>query len=391
MPSENSNKELDYLINEIAGCLIKNHLKNSLEQSEWDILIKDDVLKDRIERRVLAIVGAGASKIAGLPLANEALKKLKDEASMPSKALEAELERLTQIYKLDRDAFETYLRALSTSVFEAQKLRDNLQKMYGHRFMPVLSYEILAHMLKHRFLDAIINFNFDELLDQSIEDELDPEEYYHILSDGDCPDEGKLRETYPELPFYIKPHGTAGYKSTLRFTREDYYGLPFDIQRVLRYLLTEKPVVLLIIGFGMQSFEFNHILEDAHPDSRMYHINLKNPVKNTHLAPFSCNRLLDIKTLDGVNGALRKIWESVRKGFQEEYKPRDITRHILITQTFFHDINDYNVERYLQGRTIIELCLSIAKGSFAWISSSDAKNFNKFFNLIDQKINQESK
>jgi hypothetical protein len=157
MSPENSNTEFDYLINEIAGCLIKNHLKNSVKQSEWDTLIKDDVLQDRIERRVIAIVGAGASKIAGLPLANEALQKLKDDASMPNKALEAELERLTQIYKLDRNAFETYLRALSTSVFEAQKLRDNLQNLYDHRFMPVLGYEILAHMLKHRFLDAIIN------------------------------------------------------------------------------------------------------------------------------------------------------------------------------------------------------------------------------------------
>lgn len=362
MPSNITNQHANRIIREIASSLIKNHLQNSLEQSEWPALVTEEVLQDRVERRVIAIVGAGASKIAGLPLASEALQKLKDESSMPSKALDAEVDRLAQIYNLSREAFETYLRALSTSVFEAQRLRDNLQKMYGHRFMPVLAYEILAHMLKHRFLDAIINFNFDELLDQAIEDELDPEEYYHILSDGDCPDEAKLRETYPELPFYIKPHGTAGHKSTLRFTREDYYGLPLDIQRVLKHLLTEKPVVLLVIGFGMQSFEFNLILEGAAPSSKMFHINSKNPIKNQFLPKFHSKEWLNITSIGGTNEALMKIWQSVYNGFREDYKPRDITRHILVTQTFYRDINEHNVERYLRGRAVIELCLSIAKG-----------------------------
>ena len=40
------------------------------------------------------------------------------------------------------------------------------------RYYPGLAYEILAHLMKHGFIDAIINFNFDEVLDQAIEDEL---------------------------------------------------------------------------------------------------------------------------------------------------------------------------------------------------------------------------
>jgi hypothetical protein len=353
---------LEKPIREIAHCFVKNHLRISVEPSEWYQLVKEGVLDDPVERRVIAIVGSGASKAVGLPLAAEALEILKEEAIIPNRALEAELDRLSQIYKLERGAFETCLRALSTSVFEAQKLRDSLQNMYSHRYMPILGYEILAHMLKHRFLDAIINFNFDELLDQAIEDELDPEEYYHILSDGDCPDEIELKDTNPELPFYIKPHGTASHKSTLRFTREDYYGLPLDIQRILRYLITDKPVVLLVIGFGMQSLEFNHILEDAKQGSMMFHINKSNPVEKTAFTKFNRNELLGIIPPGSISDILKIIWERVSSSFRNKYRPRGIERHILVARTFSREIKKRNVENYLRGRTVIELCLSVAKG-----------------------------
>jgi len=361
MSNKNKSQKLQEAISELAHCLVKNHLRVSLEPSEWDKLVRNNVLADRIERRVIAVVGAGASHSVGLPLAKEALLKLKEKAIMPNAALDAELDRLSQTYNLDRNSFETNLRALSASAFDAQKLRDNLQEIYNHRFMPILGYEILAHMMKHRFLDAIINFNFDELLDQSIEDELDREEYYHILSDGDCPDESKLKETTLELPFYIKPHGTASHKSTLRFTREDYYGVPLDIQRIIKYLLTDKPVVLIVIGFGMQSLEFNRILEGVKPGSMIFHINRENPLKVQALNVFNRNQLLDVKMLGGVSGTVKKIWEEVFSAFRPQYPPRDITRHILVSETFSRKVDAKNVEKYLRGRTAIEICLSIAK------------------------------
>src|SRR5215208_3130058 len=121
-------------IREVSYDLVKNHLRASLELSDWHELAKENVLDDLVERRVIAIVGSGASKTAGLPLAREALEILKRESVMPSQAIDAELDRLSQTYKLERGAFETHLRALSTSAFEAQKLRDSLQKLYGHRY-----------------------------------------------------------------------------------------------------------------------------------------------------------------------------------------------------------------------------------------------------------------
>jgi hypothetical protein len=384
MPTQTNAAAILPATQEIAHALVRNHLRISLEPSEWRGLLRrnEHIPVDSGTHRVIVVVGSGASKSVGLPLASEALTRLREESIMPNRALDAELDRLSQTYQLERNAFETYLHALSTSVFESQKLRDNLQKMYGHRFMPILGYEILAHMLKHRFLDAIINFNFDELLDQAVEDELDPGEYYHILSDGDCPDDNTLRETRPELPFYIKPHGTASHKSTLRFTREDYYGLPLDIKRVLKYLLTDKPVVLLVIGFGMQSLEFNHILKEAKQNSLMFHINKFNPTKRSDFSTFLRNELLEFssRSSDIVSETLQKIWQDVAMIFRPEYRPRDITRHILVARTFFRQIDENNVENYLKGRTVIELCLSIAKGKgLVTISQLSADRSGKYF------------
>ena len=382
MAKSNEENNLSNIVYEVSSCLVVNHLRSSFEPSEWNEFVESIDSDDLVDRRVVGVVGSGASNSAGLPLTTKALDILKEDSLMSHRVLDAELDRLSQTYKLDKQAFETHLRALSTSAFEAQNLRDNLQKMYGYRFMPVLGYEILAHMLKHRFLDAIINFNFDELLDQSIDDELNNGEYHHILSDGDCPDDMSLRNEKNRRPYYIKPHGTASHKSTLRFTREDYYGLPFDIQRVLRYLLTDKPVVLIIIGFGMQSLEFNRILEGVKHESKMFHINLRNPAKKFRIGGFEKNDLLKVSENNDISQILRRIWEQTTSIFNKEYRPREITRHKLISETFFREIKENNNESYLKGRTVIELCLSVAKGKgLVTMSQLSNDRSGKYFEL----------
>ncbi|MBK7939692.1 MAG: hypothetical protein IPJ82_22550 [Lewinellaceae bacterium] len=80
--------------------------------------------------------------------------------------------------------FESYL-LLMTKFFREQDVRKALQEMFNVRYAPCLFYEIAAHLFKHRFFDVIINFNFDELLDQSIREEMGVADY-KIISDGDC-------------------------------------------------------------------------------------------------------------------------------------------------------------------------------------------------------------
>jgi hypothetical protein len=262
---------------------------------------------------------------------------------------------------------------LAFSLHSGHKLRDELQKIYSHKHPPILCYEILAHLLNHRFLDAIINFNFDELLDKSIEDELGEGEYYKIISDGDCPElllDEDLFKRYNykcDLPVYIKPHGTASHKSTLRFTRDDYFGLPNDIRRVLSNLLIspERPLTIVSIGFSMQSFEFNHIINEIAANSEIFYINKSIPNPKPKLSNYS-QQFIEVSNGETLNECLKNLWEQTYERFEESFLPRGIERHILISEVF----TDWVVREgsrfcsrreYLENRTKIELLLAITK------------------------------
>jgi len=99
------------------------------------------------------------------------------------------------------------------------RVRDVLQEEFGSATWPdagpppQLGYELLAHMLKHRFIDDIVTFNFDEVLDVSLDNELGENEYYKIVSDHQV--YFPPRNAKPHL---IKLHGTISHPATLRFT-----------------------------------------------------------------------------------------------------------------------------------------------------------------------------
>jgi len=209
-----------------------------------------------IPPNIIVVVGAGASNAAcGLPTGNEAAQRLRDEISGSAlfggaTLVNDEIDKLTLQFNLDEPDFETILLALSR--FNTPYLLQRLRSIFGRRHHPWFGYEMLAHCLKHRFIDAIINFHFDELLDQAITDELDDGAYNKIILDGDCPatpDEwfnnakGKFR-----LPLYIKPHGSASEPSSLRFTRDSYTALPNGFNVILRTLFAaDRPVQILVL------------------------------------------------------------------------------------------------------------------------------------------------
>ncbi len=107
-------------------------------------------------------------------------------------------------------------------------------------------------MFRHDIIQAIINFNFDEQLDQTILENLREDDYERIFSDGDYHPESKRKA-------YIKPHGTVSHPSTMRFSKVDYTAVPGGIQQAIREQLSGK-VAFLVAGFGMQSVELNDLI-----------------------------------------------------------------------------------------------------------------------------------
>ncbi len=173
---------------------------------------------------------------------------------------DVELERLKLVYNLDPDQFETRLIALSTTQPATRHVREVISNKYDVEHPTLLGYELLAHLLKHRFIDAIISFNFDELLDRSLDDELERTEFRRVVSERDC-NKIQADPTAPDyVPLYVKLHGTASEPDSLRFSRESYYAIPSRIQGVVRALLRAEHCVIANVGFGLASFDFQRLL-----------------------------------------------------------------------------------------------------------------------------------
>ncbi|MDO5972054.1 SIR2 family protein [Flavivirga aquimarina] len=286
--------------------------------------------------------------------------------------------------KLD---FETSL-SLLTNFLPVSKIRALIKDTYDYRYSPTLFYEIVAHLFKHRFIDIIINFNFDELLDQAIEDEIGDGGFDKIISDGDCKPldqlflEGRLRQ-----PLYIKPHGTVSHKSTLRFTKDHYHELPLDMREFLEEIFAavdgdiKKKINLITVGFKMESIEFNEILKKNLPlnsqifsfyyekevgvskaekevddkyeynkgiiinlfkdkvshTPKIYLIGHEFFLKNLNEINLSENNNLNIGldvTKTSLGNTFHVLFEILSSYFTHKYKPRQIYKHLLIAEIF---------------------------------------------------------
>lgn len=246
----------------LADRLIIRHLRVSVPNTR----MRNDLQKERLpdpllqkQMRCIAVIGASASAPLmkrGDALATQLEKRFRDQDD----ARRAELFRLQRVYKLDGDDFETRLAALSRTPEITQEVKGMIAEWYAYRHPTILGYELLAHLLKHRFLDAIVSFNFDELLDQSLDDELGSDGYRRLVSDRDCIDVETDPDSLDYLPLYVKLHGTATEPDSLRLTREAYYKLPQKLMEVVQELLTSQFAAVVNVGSAMTGFDLHRLL-----------------------------------------------------------------------------------------------------------------------------------
>jgi hypothetical protein len=249
-------------IRDLAALLIAHHLRMSVpDPSGRDRLIrayagaKFPVQMMERGTRCIAVVGAGAS-VPILSRGDELATELEAQFGKD----EVELDRLRLVHNFDPKDFETRLLALSKDTEAARRVRETISEKSEIEHPTLLVYELLAHLVKHRFIDAIIDFNFDELLDRSLTDELGEGEFRRVVSDRDCRDlvTDPYRSSY--LPLHIKLHGTASEPDSLRFTPEAYYSLPARIVEQTSTLMEGPHCVVVTVGFGLASFDFWRLL-----------------------------------------------------------------------------------------------------------------------------------
>lgn len=199
------------------------------------------------EIRVVVVLGAGSSVWSGLPTWDQAFKtRLIDEAGKVFKNPDdfvtecwRKLNHMVGIAPDDpaqrkRELIDrTSIEDISSVALESAIVSDVVYRLLSDTFTPVgsdpdreiqppqLAYELIAHFLKHAFVDHLITFNFDELLDEAIRNELGRHDFKLIASDQDI----ASVPTSP-LPHLIKLHGTLSRPGTLRFTRAATSSLP---------------------------------------------------------------------------------------------------------------------------------------------------------------------
>ncbi len=277
MGGKSQSLDRDRWLDSLAHFLIARHISVSIPDHAMrhDLLAEEESAiweQCRHKFRCIAVIGAGASAPVldrGDDLANGLIEKF----NIGQAAVEAERERLGRITAVDPTEFEAQLSAIGQTLGNSRRVRAAISDLYNVRHPTILAYELLAHLLKHRFVDAIISMNFDELLDQSLDDELGIGEYERIVSDRDCVNTQSDVFAPDYLPLYIKLHGTASEPESLRFTRESYYDSPVQVGTEAARLFQVPECIVLNIGFGMASFDLHRLL--AIPD-RLWLYNLSH-------------------------------------------------------------------------------------------------------------------
>jgi hypothetical protein len=340
--------------------------------------------------RNIVVIGTGAShdSYAFVPLGTDMTKKMEGLffKDIPEKAevrekYEYDKENIRRLLKNEFD-FENCLSLLSNYIVP-DKLRSEIKEMTAFRHEPSLFYEIIAHMFKHNFIDVVINFNFDELLDHAIEEEVGLQNYHHILHDGDCiaikslTEDGRLK-----VPVYIKPHGTYSHSASLRFTKQHYLDVSPEVKKLMETLIggeregNDNPIQrvnLICVGFDMTSLEFNEILDQKlPPHSRIYHISYKNyeedrlnKLKKEYLANFfnraekvkntNCYQMVEIigftpldKLISPYAELFSVLWRQIHGKFSRIYRPRSIGRHEILNYLFYRNTRCKEQDPYLQ-------------------------------------------
>jgi hypothetical protein len=278
----------DLAIN-LVNVSFENNIKTQNKINKYLPNIENTERK-QLTTRTIFVLGAGASKVNFsniFPTGPQAAKLIEKGFGFDNLEkdinIKKRIEEITSKLFLGREetelSFETRL-TLYSKFYSSEAVRDKINEIFNLKCFPSLFNEILAHLLKNRFIEAVINFNFDETFDQALAEEIGSGQLNKVISDGDCIDYAELLDDDRlKIPLYIKPHGTFSEKSSLRYTKEQYVDIPSDIEGLMLKLFNGDiwnkkhnfknqfdELNLVICGFEMESVEFNKSLKTTLTD-----------------------------------------------------------------------------------------------------------------------------
>lgn len=242
---------------QVAEVLEAKHLRNSLSASaRAELLQIGDFQASLARTRVVAVVGAGASSMR-YPRGSQLLEQVRNEFGDRYTARDIDL---ISDMSARRPGLETAFSAMSSPPSRGHAVRTAIAEAFSTDRPTTLTYELIAHLLKHRYLDAVINFNFDELLDHSIRSESGEGEYRFVVSDRNTDGVVADPDSAGYIPLYIKPHGTASAPDSMRFTLEDYFSPSKSARELIARVLGSGPLLILNFGYGLADPDFCALL-----------------------------------------------------------------------------------------------------------------------------------
>jgi hypothetical protein len=245
----------------------------------------DETIPEREEVKVKipsfnVILGAGASVTGNIWAGKELKRKLFNIAREKGQGniLKDYLIKNFNLSALDWSNVEKTIEKEGDITFEMVcsafteelGLRKELEDFFKYYFsiedkpMP-LCYEILAHLIATQLVDNVITFNFDELFERALDDEIGRDKYSLVVT----PDDFKKmynRENF-DKPMVIKLHGDVNYNKSLKFTVNDVTRFSPAKKRLLERILSNSYII--IAGFSCESQDMKEFFDEFLPSHRL--------------------------------------------------------------------------------------------------------------------------
>ncbi|UCH95092.1 MAG: SIR2 family protein [Candidatus Aminicenantes bacterium] len=248
--------------------------------------------------KIVFLLGAGTSKSAGLPLASEIVKHC--EIALGKKLLIDEINAIRdkhaeeekkeekvilfrETVQKDEYTFEEVLSAYRKILGDheaIQLLKANYfvkERDFPQKTLITLFNECLAHLAREHLVDFIVNFNFDELLEHSLKEDIGPHSYVRVSSPATFrwavthgltdsknqvysePDQRTTEMGCESAKVWLlKPHGTISHENTLRHLIEQVWKFETEKEDCLKRVFKNSYVV--VVGYSLSAADLHRIL-----------------------------------------------------------------------------------------------------------------------------------
>lgn len=365
---------------------------------------------------IVPFIGAGCSAIAGIPVGSELIKEIKNKFCGTPDCTDNTIEKIlsSETKKLfghkgrstiNDLSFFGVASVLSQFAYGRTIIDDVVTEAISNPTKKPLCYELLAHLAKHGFIDHFVSVNFDELLDESLRDEI-PNRLREIIGPEDLP--GPNFEAHKNSPCYLlKPFGSLEKKSfklnpeeVLQFGSDSLW--QFCLDKIFKQEdvetvseegkhcgLCNREITLILVGYAAKEEAFTELVQKLAGNNT---VNIFN-INTLELANPTLNRLNAISTVDvqyiesDADQGIDLLVQAINHSIKRESPDSPIiptSRHKIISNCMSYHQASINISTRFKTEVILQ---AIKSRGFNTIESiCDIKRIERFSAMANKDI-----